>query len=105
MLTHLTSAQGFPIRPDLSGSMLEMHFRADLVVLSILVATLAGYVSLDLTQRALRGRQRGRWGVGAALTMGLGIWSMHFLGMLALDLARPVEYRLGLVAVSMVAAV
>jgi diguanylate cyclase (GGDEF)-like protein len=88
--------------------MLEMHFRADLVVLSILVATLAGYVSLDLTQRALRvpaRGARGRWVLAAALTMGLGIWSMHFLGMLALDLDRPVEYRLGLVAISMVAAV
>ncbi len=85
-----------------------MHFRADLVVLSILVATLAGHVSLDLTQRALRvpvAGARRRWVLGAALTMGLGIWSMHFLGMLALDLARPVEYQLGLVAVSMVAAV
>ena len=37
--------------------------------------------------------------------MGLGIWSMHFLGMLALDLARPVNYRLDLVGLSMVAAV
>ena len=85
---------------------LSMHFSADLVVLSVLVATLAGYVSLDLTQRALRTRSSRRtWLLGGAATMGLGIWSMHFLGMLALDLNRHVQYRLDLVAVSMLAAV
>jgi diguanylate cyclase (GGDEF)-like protein len=88
--------------------MLPMHHRPDLVVLSILVATLAGYVSLDHTQRALRTsavRGRRRAVLAAAATMGLGIWSMHFLGMLALDLERPVSYRLDLVGVSMAAAV
>lgn len=85
-----------------------MHFSPGLVVLSVLVATLAGYVALDLTQRGVRAASAGarrEWLLTAAATMGLGIWSMHFLGMLALDLERPVQYRLGPVAVSMVAAV
>jgi diguanylate cyclase (GGDEF)-like protein len=87
---------------------LPMHFSAQLVLLSVLVATLAGYVSLDLTQRALRARRFGSRRtlvLSGAVTMGLGIWSMHFVAMLALELHRPVAYRLDLVAISMVAAV
>src|SRR4051794_21476726 len=93
---------------EMSSHALPMHFSLDLVLLSILIATLAGYVALDLTQRALRAskrRSRRVWLLVGAATMGLGIWSMHFLGMLALDLRRPVHYRLDLVAVSMLAAV
>ena len=87
---------------------LPTHYSPSLIALSVSIATLAGYVSLDFTQRALRASRFGSrraWLLAAAATMGLGIWSMHFVGMLALDLERPVHYRLDLVGVSMLAAV
>lgn len=64
-----------------------------LVVLSVLIAILTSYVALELGGRVAlaRGRDRYPWLVGGALIMGLGIWSMHFIGMLAFRL--PIEMR------------
>src|SRR5207248_9433023 len=68
----------------------EMHHHAAfhdpvLVALSILIAALASYTALDLAtrMRAASGRARRSWLVAAAIAMGGGIWSMHFVGMLA----------------------
>ena len=59
-----------------------------LVALSILIAALASYTALDLAtrMRAASGRARRAWLVAAAIAMGGGIWSMHFVGMLAFSL-------------------
>ena len=52
-----------------------------LVVLSILVASFASYTALDLGGRVgpARGLARRTWLVAAAIIMGGGIWSMHFV--------------------------
>ena len=89
-------------------SNLTMHFSASLVLLSVLIASLAGYLALDLARRSARAktpRERQTWLAVGAGTMGLGIWSMHFIGMLALNIDMPVRYRLDLVAASMAVAV
>jgi len=59
-----------------------------LVALSILIAALASYSALDLAtrMRAASGRARRAWLVAAAIAMGGGIWSMHFVGMLAFSM-------------------
>src|SRR3954454_5594499 len=59
-----------------------------LVALSIMIAALASYTALDLAtrMRAASGRARRSWLVAAAIAMGGGIWSMHFVGMLAFSL-------------------
>jgi PAS domain S-box-containing protein len=59
-----------------------------LVALSILIAALASYSALDLAtrMRAAAGSTRRAWLVAAAIAMGGGIWSMHFVGMLAFSL-------------------
>jgi len=59
-----------------------------LVALSILIAALASYTALDLAtrMRAASGRARPAWLAAAATAMGGGIWSMHFVGMLAFNL-------------------
>ena len=56
-----------------------------LVLISILVAILASYTALDLTGRiaSASGRAVYGWIGGGAFAMGTGIWSMHFIGMLA----------------------
>lgn len=83
------------------------HFDPGLVALSVFVAALAGYIALDLVQRSTTAAPRARRtliGVGG-LTMGLGIWSMHFIGMLSLEMAMPASYDPVLVALSLLAAI
>jgi diguanylate cyclase (GGDEF)-like protein len=76
--------------------MMAASFDLRLVILSFLVATSAAYVALDLVARmvAAPDRKQARiWLIGGALTMGLGIWAMHFIGMLALSLPIPLSYQ------------
>jgi len=56
-----------------------------LVVLSLLIALLAAGACPDLASPAAvaHGRARTLWLTGAALALGLGIWAMHFVAMLA----------------------
>src|SRR6266550_68139 len=78
-----------------------------LVALSILVASVASYTALDLGGHVAtaRGLARRAWLVAAAITMGGGIWSMHFIGMLAFVMPIPMSYDIGLTALSLVVAV
>jgi diguanylate cyclase (GGDEF)-like protein len=78
-----------------------------LVLLSVLVATLASYTALDLASRitASRGRAAKLWLVGGAFSMGTGIWSMHFIGMLAFSLPVPMGYDTSVTLLSMLIAV
>ncbi|HKS06320.1 MAG TPA: MHYT domain-containing protein [Gemmatimonadaceae bacterium] len=89
-----------------SGAMAS-HFDVWLVGLSVVTAVLASYAALDLAGRvtAARGRSRAAWLVGGAGAMGLGIWSMHYVGMLAFHLGVPVYYDVPQVALSLIAAV
>ncbi|HEV2350211.1 MAG TPA: response regulator [Terriglobia bacterium] len=78
-----------------------------LVALSVLIAMGAAYAALDLAgrTRAAKGRARAVWLGGGATAMGLGIWSMHYVGMLAFRLPVPVLYDLPTVGASLVAAI
>jgi PAS domain S-box-containing protein len=78
-----------------------------LVTLSVAIAMLAAYAALDLGGRvtSARGGARLAWLSGGALAMGIGIWSMHYIGMLAFRLPFPVEYDWPMVVLSLVAAV
>jgi two-component system sensor histidine kinase/response regulator len=77
------------------------------VVLSVLVAIAASYVALDLggRTRVARGRARARWLAGGAVALGLGVWAMHYVGMLAFRLPVPVLYDLPIVIASLLVAV
>jgi NO-binding membrane sensor protein with MHYT domain len=78
-----------------------------LVALSILVACFASYTALDLSGHVgpARGLARRTWLAAAALTMGGGIWSMHFVAMLAFIMPTPMSYDIGLTILSLVVAV
>ncbi len=78
-----------------------------LVTLSVLMAILASYAALDLGGRvtAARGGVRFLWLGGGAAAMGLGIWSMHYIGMLAYVLPIPVFYDWPTVLASLLAAI
>jgi diguanylate cyclase len=64
------------------------------VLLSLWVAILASYTALDLASRiaASSGPAAVAWLLGGAFAMGTGIWSMHFIGLLAFSLPIPVGY-------------
>lgn len=65
-----------------------------LVALSILVAIQGAYVGLSLAQRAQAAQGLRRRGaiLGAAGALAIGIWSMHFIGVLAARLPVEVTY-------------
>jgi signal transduction histidine kinase/CheY-like chemotaxis protein len=86
---------------------LHQHYTPALVVLSVVIGILASYTALDLSGRIYdnTGRERALWLFGVALTMGVGIWSMHFVGMLALSLPTPVHYLIPHLLSSMVFAI
>ncbi len=83
------------------------HYNPGLVLLSVVMASAAAYVALDLSSRVTTatGRTRRRWWLGGALSMGTGVWSMHYLGMLAYELPVPVWYDVPTVLCSWLAAV
>src|SRR5258706_15926293 len=78
-----------------------------LVALSVLIAIFASYAALDLAGRvtATIGWTRAIWLLGGAVAMGTGIWSMHYIGMLAFILPVPVAYHWPTVLLSLFAAI
>lgn len=78
-----------------------------LVALSVLVASFASYTALDLGGRVVPAERRTHpiWLAAAALIMGGGIWSMHFVAMLAFMLPMPMSYDLALTVVSLILAI
>ena len=78
-----------------------------LVALSVLIAMFASYAALALAGRvtAARGWTRAVWLLGGAGAMGTGIWSTHYIGMLAFILPIPVAYHWPTVLLSLLAAI
>ena len=77
------------------------------VVLSVAIAIIASYTALDLSGRVSSSSGKKSWGwlAAGAVSMGTGIWSMHFIGMLAFHLPIPVVYDLPITLLSMVIAI
>lgn len=80
-----------------------------LVTLSIFIAVAASYTALNIAQRvgeASTQVSRVAWLAVAALCMGGGIWSMHFVAMLAYSMPGiPISYDPLLTALSLVIAI
>jgi len=78
-----------------------------LVALSVVISIFASFAALDLTGRINAPRQKSRlfWLCGGASAMGLGIWSMHYIGMLAFRMPMKVFYDVPTVLVSLLAAI
>ena len=76
-------------------------------VLSVVIAVAGSWTALDLARRvdANAGRARLAWRAGAALGLGLSIWSMHFVAMLGYDPGAPVSYAPGPTLLSLALAI
>ncbi len=87
---------------NLSGS-----YNYALVALSVFIAMFAAYAALDLAARVTAATRwtRAIWLLGGAAAMGIGIWSMHYIGMLAFVLPIPVAYHWPTVLLSLIAAI
>ena len=87
--------------------MLIGSYSPSLVVISLFVAILASYTALDLSGRiaTAKGRAVYLWITGGSMAMGVGVWSMHFIGMLALRLPFALGFDLGITALSLLIAV
>ncbi|QGY30570.1 putative bifunctional diguanylate cyclase/phosphodiesterase [Pantoea cypripedii] len=77
------------------------------VIVSVLVAMLASFTALDMAGRVATstGKAALVWLLGGGFAMGIGIWAMHFIGMLSMSLDMVMSYNPLLTATSMVIAV
>ncbi|AUG07474.1 bifunctional diguanylate cyclase/phosphodiesterase [Pseudomonas sp. S09G 359] len=87
--------------------MLIGSYSPSLLAISLCVAILASYTALDLSGRisTAKGRAVYLWIAGGAIAMGIGVWSMHFIGMLALRLPFALGFDVGITALSLLIAV
>ena len=84
------------------------HYDFALVALSIVIAIIASFVALDLASRVAAvqgGKSAPYWLAGGAVSLGTGIWSMHFIGMLAFSLPISISYDIPLTLFSLLVAV
>ncbi|MGB8001576.1 MAG: EAL domain-containing protein [Anaerobacillus sp.] len=84
--------------------MIELSGQYDywIVIMSLVIAIVASYSALDLAGRVAYsiGFRKWVWLIGGSGAMGIGIWSMHFIGMLAYKMGMPMTYDIGIVGLS-----
>ncbi len=87
--------------------MLVTSYDSFTVIVSILVAMLASFTALDMAGRVASstGKVALVWLFGGGFAMGVGIWAMHFIGMLSMSLDMVMSYDPTLTVTSMVVAV
>lgn len=87
--------------------MLSSSYNTVLVWFSLIVAVLASYTALNMAGRVSNssGKASALWLMGGSFAMGFGIWSMHFIGMLAFSLPISLGYDIPLTLVSLIIAV
>src|SRR5450631_246370 len=97
--------------PERYTSITATHMQATyniwLVALSVAVAVLVSYTALSLAARVAAAKAAAArvWLICGAITMGIGIWSMHFIGMLAYSLPIGLRYDVPTTLLSLVIAV
>jgi diguanylate cyclase (GGDEF)-like protein len=87
---------------------LAIHYTASLVIISVLLSIGASFAALSLSDRvraATSVAPRRFWLTSGSVAMGVGIWSMHYLGMLALTLPVPIYYFWPAVLLSLLLAI
>src|SRR5713226_6051520 len=91
-----------PFGADVSGALLQ-SYSVTLVILSYLIAVLASYAGLQMSVCVANAESAwGRWVwlANGSISMGIGIWAMHFTGMLALTLPIPVTFNVPITVLS-----
>lgn len=88
-------------------TMLATSYDSFIVIVSVLVAMLASFTALDMAGRVVHstGKVALVWLFGGGFSMGIGIWAMHFIGMLSMNMEMVMSYNAGLTAFSAAIAV
>jgi len=85
------------------------YYDPSIVALSVAVAIIASYTALDMAGRVSASDSTPRkswiWLVAGAVSMGTGIWSMHFIGMMSFHLPIQVAFDLPITLLSMIIAI
>jgi len=85
------------------------YYDPSIVALSVAVAIIASYTALDMASRVSASDSTPRkswiWLVAGAVSMGTGIWSMHFIGMMSFHLPIQVAFDLPITLLSMIIAI
>ncbi|MGO8846158.1 MAG: putative bifunctional diguanylate cyclase/phosphodiesterase [Methylocella sp.] len=85
------------------------YYDPSIVALSVAVAIIASYTALDMAGRVSASDSTPKkswiWLVAGAVSMGTGIWSMHFIGMLSFHLPIQVAFDLPITLLSMIIAI
>lgn len=79
-----------------------------LVTLSISIAIFASFMGFQVAEQAIKTQSNRRKQISisvGSIALGGGVWSMHFIGMLALDLCSIVSYDFGITAASVLPAI
>lgn len=74
-----------------------------LVFVSSTIAVLAAYIALEVSSKlsAASGTNRSFWLISGAIALGSGIWSMHFVAMLAFSIPTSITYNFFIVLFSL----
>ncbi|HEF0085251.1 TPA: EAL domain-containing protein [Citrobacter youngae] len=82
--------------------MLHVSWDPVLIGISFVVAFIASFIALDSAGKvAISNRRESTfWRLSGGATLGMGIWSMHFIGMLAMKMSMPINYHFSLTAFS-----
>ena len=78
-------------------------YNMSLVALSYVVAVAASYTALELSARVVKHKDKLEeyWLIAGALSMGVGIWTMHFVGMLAYEMPMNYSYSIPVTGLSL----
>jgi diguanylate cyclase (GGDEF)-like protein/PAS domain S-box-containing protein len=91
-----------------SDIVLEHTYSVPLVILSVLIAIISSFTAFGVAERiyaASKTSSKIIWTIFGAITLGFGIWAMHFIGMLALSLPVPVVYDVTITLISVIPAI
>ena len=80
---------------DTNAPFLEGFYSFPLILLSLIIAVFASFMAFNVANQAAVTKHKARKNVlliTGSFALGGGVWSMHFLGMLALELCTPVSY-------------
>ncbi|WP_078549793.1 protein YpmT [Litchfieldia alkalitelluris] len=87
--------------------MLNISYSPFLIILSIIIVIISSYTSLTLAQRFFRKDRSNKitWLFLGSIIWGLGIFSLHFIGIIAFHIDAPLSYNPYLLSISLFAAI
>lgn len=86
---------------------MPIYWNGSLIVLSVLVAIVGSFMALSYAERMRNttGQDAQLWMLAGGVTLGMTVWSMHFIGMLAFHLPVPIAYDIQLTLLSILPAI